>query len=107
LIYPCDLKRRKLGSDVTVYVSRFPLWEIDVSDNDPTAAQSPSPHIRLIQMANAYLPSRIVYAAAKLSLADQLAGGPKSAVELASPLRAHAPWNYESRDFLAKPTSVP
>ncbi len=61
-----------------------------MSDNH-TAAQSPPPHVQLLQMGNAYLASRIVYAAAKLGLADQLAGGPKSAVELAGPMRAHAP----------------
>ena len=34
---------------------------------------------------------RTVYAAAKLGLADQLASGPRSAAELAGPMRVHAP----------------
>ena len=42
-------------------------------------------------MGTAYWVSGVVYAAAKLSLADQLATGPKSAIELAGPTRTHAP----------------
>ena len=53
--------------------------------------EGPPPHARLIQMGTGYWVSRIVYAAAKLGLADHLAGGPKSAVELAGPTRTHAP----------------
>src|SRR4029078_7333234 len=49
------------------------------------------PHVKLIQMGRAYIVSRIVYAAAKLDLADQLAFGPKSARELAGFMQAHAP----------------
>jgi len=49
------------------------------------------PHVQLIQMGRAHVVSRTVYAAAKLGLADQLASGPKSAVELAGPLHVHAP----------------
>ena len=40
-------------------------------------------------MATAYWVSRMVYAAAKLSLADHLADGPKSATDLAGPTRTH------------------
>ena len=49
------------------------------------------PHIQLIQMGQAGLVSRIVYAAAKLGLADQLAPEPKSAAELAGRMQVHAP----------------
>jgi len=49
------------------------------------------PHAQLIQMASAYWISRVVYAAARLGLADQLAAGPRSAAELAAPTRTHAP----------------
>ena len=49
------------------------------------------PHVKLIQMGRAYIVSRIVYAAAKLDLADHLAFGPKSARELAGVMQAHAP----------------
>ena len=48
------------------------------------------PHAQLIQMASAYWISKVVYAAAKLGLADHLAAGPRSAAELAGPTRAHA-----------------
>jgi hypothetical protein len=46
---------------------------------------------QLIQMATGYWVSRIVYAAAKFRLADHLAGGPKSAAELAELTGTHAP----------------
>jgi hypothetical protein len=49
------------------------------------------PHVQLIQMGTAYWISRVVYAAAKLGLADRLADGPKSAAELAGPTGTHAP----------------
>jgi hypothetical protein len=42
-------------------------------------------------MGTAYWASRVVYAAAKLGLADQLGAGAKSAEELAGAVRAHAP----------------
>jgi hypothetical protein len=48
------------------------------------------PHVQLIQMGTALWVSRIVYAAAKLGLADHLAGGPRSAAELAGPTGTHA-----------------
>ena len=41
------------------------------------------PHIRLIQLATAIWPSRVVYIAAKMGLADLLADEPKAARELA------------------------
>ena len=46
-------------------------------------------HLRLIQMGSLLVP-RVLYAAAKLGLADQLATGPMSAVELAGPMKLHA-----------------
>jgi hypothetical protein len=49
------------------------------------------PHAQLIQMAAASWVSATVYAAARLGIADHLAGGPKSAVELAAVTRTHAP----------------
>ena len=49
------------------------------------------PHAQLIQMGTAVWVSGIVYAAAKLGLADQLAAGPQSAAELAGPMQMHAP----------------
>jgi hypothetical protein len=63
---------------------------VDLSDDNQARSQVLPPHLRLIQMGNA-AQSRVIYAAAKLGLADQLAAGPKSAVELAGPMGAHAP----------------
>lgn len=60
-------------------------------ENYQAASQALPPHVQLIQMGGAYRASTIVYAAAKLGLADQLATGPKSAAELAGPMGAHAP----------------
>ena len=59
--------------------------------NDRVNAESLPPHAQLIQMGTAYWISRLVYAAAKLGLADRLADGPKSAAELAGPTGTHAP----------------
>ncbi|HYV20963.1 MAG TPA: methyltransferase [Verrucomicrobiae bacterium] len=56
-----------------------------------TEQPAPPPHVQVIQMATGYWVSRIIYAAAKLDLADRLAGGPKSAAELAGPTETHAP----------------
>jgi len=53
------------------------------------AAATVPPHARLIQMATGYWISRMLYAAAALGLADQLAAGPASAAELAAQTHAH------------------
>src|SRR5690242_14210760 len=52
---------------------------------------SPPPHAQLVQMASAYWVSCIVYAAAKLGLADHLAAGPKTATEIAASGELNAP----------------
>ncbi len=49
------------------------------------------PHVLVIQMATAFWVSRVVYAAAKLGLADRLADGPRSAAELAGLTGTHPP----------------
>ena len=56
-------------------------------------AASPSlpPHVQLIQMGTGGAVAHVVQLAAKLGLADLLADGPRSAVELAGPLVLHAP----------------
>src|SRR2546426_9971582 len=55
-----------------------------------TSSQAVPAHARLIQMGIGYWVSRLVYVAARLGLADHLAGGPKTAAELAEPTRTHA-----------------
>jgi hypothetical protein len=62
-----------------------------MSKNSHGNAEASPPHVQLIQMATAYWASRLIYAAAKLGIADHLAGGPKSASELAGPTGTHAP----------------
>lgn len=62
-----------------------------MSDTHGTVSHSVPPHVQLIQMAAASWVAATVYAAAKLGLADHLAGGPKSAVELAGTAGVHAP----------------
>jgi hypothetical protein len=59
------------------------------------------PHAQLIQMSMAHWVSHIVYVAAKLGLADHLAGGAKSADELAGPTSTHAPSLYRLMRTLA------
>jgi len=67
----------------------------------PTDVQPKPPHAQLIEMATAHWNSRIVYVAAKLGLADHLAGGPKSAEDLAGPTGTHAPSLYRLMRTLA------
>ena len=55
---------------------------------DPSTPSLP-PHAQIVQMGSAFWVSRIVYAAAKLDLADRLAAGPKSAEEIAGPAKLH------------------
>src|SRR6478735_4985199 len=57
----------------------------------PAVPQELPPHVTLIQMATAAWVSRLVYAAARLDLADHLATGPRSAEDLAGPLGLHSP----------------
>ena len=47
------------------------------------------PHVEMIRMGTAYWVSSLVYTAAKMSLADHLADGPKSAAELAAITRTN------------------
>jgi hypothetical protein len=54
-----------------------------MAENNHSETESTPPHAQLVQMAMAHWVSQIVYVAAKLSLADHLAKGPKSADELA------------------------
>ncbi|MDQ5831919.1 MAG: acetylserotonin O-methyltransferase [Actinomycetota bacterium] len=60
-------------------------------EHDQKTAEDLPPHVQLIQMGMGYWVSRVVYAAAKLGLADQLAAGPLSAAELAGVTHTHAP----------------
>jgi hypothetical protein len=69
----------------------------DIPENNHSQTEIAPPHAQLVQMAHAHSVSQIVYVAAKLSLADHLANGPKSADELAGnrdprtlPLPPHA-----------------
>jgi len=62
-----------------------------VSDNTVSVSRSLPPHAQLIGMGTAFFASGVLHAAAKLSLADHLAEGPKSADELAGPVGAHGP----------------
>ena len=61
----------------------------------------PSHIQQLNQMASAYWVSRVLYAAAKLGLADHFEGGPKSVAELAGATRTHAPSLYRLMRTLA------
>lgn len=60
-------------------------------DHHQTASRAAPPHAQLIQMSMASWVSAVVYAAAKLGLADHFATGPKNASELAVPMQLHAP----------------
>ncbi len=62
-----------------------------MSDSHAGASQALPPHAQLIQMGAASWISAVVYAAAKLGIADHLAAGPRSAVDLAETTRTHPP----------------
>jgi SAM-dependent methyltransferase len=62
-----------------------------VAIQEKSQSEALPPHAQVIQMATGYWVSRIVYAAAKLGLADRLADGPRSAAELAGATGTHAP----------------
>ena len=59
--------------------------------NNPVSHTELPPHAQLVHMATAHWMSHILYVAAKLSLADHLARGPKRADELAAATKTHAP----------------
>lgn len=62
-----------------------------MSESIQAAAPCVPPHAQLIQMGTGGAVANVVHIAAKLGLADKLADGPKSAVELAGPSALHAP----------------
>jgi len=62
-----------------------------MSESQGTASQALPPHAQLIQMATASWISAILHATARLGLADHLAAGPRSAVDLAGATGTHAP----------------
>lgn len=64
---------------------------MSIDQQNSGATPPPPPHAQVIQMATAYWVSKVIYAAAKLELADHLATAPQSAVELAGATRTHAP----------------
>jgi hypothetical protein len=59
------------------------------------------PHVQLIQMGTAHWMARVVYAAAKLGIADHLAGGPRTTADLAAATGTHAPSLYRVLRTLA------
>lgn len=69
--------------------------------SESQASASQPAHAQLIQMGMGFWVSRILYAAAKLSLADRLAEGPKSAAELAGQTNTYAPALYRLMRTLA------
>ncbi|HEY7189073.1 MAG TPA: methyltransferase, partial [Vicinamibacterales bacterium] len=62
-----------------------------MEDSERLAAPALPAHAQLIQMCAGGWVAAAVYAAAKLGIADHLAGGARSAVELAPVTRTHAP----------------
>ena len=69
--------------------------------HEETASTSVPPHAQLIQMGTAAWVSAVVSTAAEVGLADQLATGPRSADELAGPMKLHAPSLYRLMRTLA------
>ena len=69
--------------------------------HEETASTSVPPHAQLIQMGTAAWVSAVVSTAAEVGLADQLTRGPRSADELAGPMKLHAPSLYRLMRTLA------
>jgi O-methyltransferase domain len=63
--------------------------DFPMPENMPPALEDLPPHVRLIQMGSQVI-STTLYVTAKLGLADQLAFGPRSALELAGQMQVHA-----------------
>lgn len=61
----------------------------------------PDPGAELIRLVDDYQTSQALYVAATLRLSDLLAGGPKSARELAAATESHAPTLYTLMHALA------
>jgi hypothetical protein len=62
-----------------------------MSVHGETASRAVPPHVELIQMGTGAWVNAVVYAAAKIGVADRLAAGPRNAAELAGPMGMHAP----------------
>jgi len=69
--------------------------------NAPLENEAPPAHAQLVQMAMAHWVSHVVHAAAKLGLADHLAGGSQDAESLSGPTGTHAPSLYRLMRTLA------
>jgi hypothetical protein len=69
--------------------------------HEETASTSVPPHAQMIQMGTAAWVSAVVSTAAEVGLADQLATGPRTAEELAGPMKLHAPSLYRFMRTLA------
>lgn len=67
----------------------------------PETAPTPPPPAVLLQMMTGYWISKAIYVAAKLGVADHLAGGPRSAEDLAVATQSHAPALYRVLRALA------
>ena len=72
-------------------------------DTKAPAPHALPPHAQLIQMAVGSWVSAVVYAVAKLGLADHLAAGAKNAAELAGSTGTHAPSLHRLMRTLAGP----
>src|SRR5262249_39510562 len=72
-----------------------------MAENPHHEPQPASPSAQLIQMGTAHWVSHIVYAAARLGIADHLAQEPMSAEQLAEPTATHAPSLYRLMRTLA------
>jgi SAM-dependent methyltransferase len=62
-----------------------------MTNSESVAAAAPPAHVQLIQMCAGGWVAAAVYAAAKLGIADHLAGGARSAAEVAPATGTHAP----------------
>ncbi len=73
--------------------SAIPNGNRDPSEPPEAAAPALPPHVKLIEMGTAFLASKVVYAAAKLGLADHLDSKPMTAAELTQLIGVSLPFS--------------
>jgi hypothetical protein len=68
----------------------------------PQTAGDSTLQANLMQLMTGFMPARMIHLAAQLGIADQLAGGPKDAMLLASNTATHPPSLYRLLRALAR-----
>src|SRR5258705_5447250 len=93
-------QEKKMSTSVIEFKQAVPQ-QITKSEQSSSVTESAPPEAALTQMITGSLGSQAIYVAAKLGIADLLAGGPKNVDELAKASDADAPSLYRVLRALA------